>query len=300
MTIQQIVAKKLKLYARRRVVTLLDGNYDSIFKGKGVELESLRPYVHGDSIKDIDWRATARTGNVHTRLYTPLRDQRILVAVDSSSSMHLPSKSGMNKKDAVFGLIVMLGMFVNKNRDMLASCIGNPDGTIQIGRFGYSNNHIEKTLRDVDSGLQRTLMGNPPDIETMLKRALTSLRQRTAIFVITDSTNEQATMKSTLSKLSVKHQVFWMHMEPSSPFVDDIPYSETVVDIESKQLVKNVLATNRQLKSEWDKEMARLSEERLKICKATGVAYGELFDTSTLPTELRKMFIQAKNYAKRR
>ena len=36
-SITEIVAKRLKLFSKRRVVNLLDGNYDSIFKGKGVE-----------------------------------------------------------------------------------------------------------------------------------------------------------------------------------------------------------------------------------------------------------------------
>ncbi len=298
MTIQQIVAKKLKLYARRRAVTLLDGNYDSIFKGKGVELESLRPYVHGDSIKDIDWKSTARTGNVHTRLYSPLRDQRILVVVDCSSSMNLPSKSGMNKKDAIFGVIVTLGMFVSKNRDVIASCVGKPDGTINIGRFGYSNNHIEKMLRNVDQSLQDGLRGNPPSIANMLDRVHTSVKQRTAIFIISDDTNDQTELKPILNKLSVKHQLFWMHIEPSSPFTQETPYNQPIIDIESKQNV-DVGVISQVLQKEWDTELIKLSETRKKVCKSTGVAYGETQNTDQLLVELRKMFIQAKNYAKR-
>ncbi len=299
MTIQQIVAKKLKLYARRRVVTLLDGNYDSVFKGKGVELENMRPYVHGDNIKDIDWKATARTNNVHTKLYAPLRDHRILVVVDSSSSMQLPSQSGMNKKDALFGLIVILGMFVNKNRDVLAACVGNPDGTIKIGRFGNSNNHIEKTLRETDLSLQNSLRGTPPDISTMLGMVLSKLKQRTAIFVVTDSTSDNADLKPILNKLGVKHQVFWLHIEPSSPFIKEVPYSAPIVDIETKTEVPTIYATSQLLKQEWDDEIKKVTEARIKVCRATGVAYGEANSTDDLPNEMRKMFLQAKNYAKR-
>lgn len=299
MTIQEIVAKKLKLYARRRVVTLLDNNYDSIFKGKGVELESLRPYVHGDNVKDIDWNATARTGSVHTRLYTPIRDQRILVVVDSSSSMHLTSKQGMNKKDALFGLIVILGMFVRKNRDVMATCTGNPDGTIKISKFGHTNNHIEKTLRDVDKSLQSNLGGNPPSIAMMLNMALPKLSQRTAIFIVTDSTKDQIDLKPTLGKLGVKHQLFWLNIDPTSPFVKELPYASPIVDIETSTEIPNIYATSAKLEQEWEQKIKENSESRKKVCKATGVAYGEASDTDNLPHELRKMFLQAKNYAKR-
>ncbi|MCA9347837.1 DUF58 domain-containing protein [Candidatus Saccharibacteria bacterium] len=299
MTIQQIVAKKLKLYAKRRVITLLDGNYDSVFKGKGVELESLRPYVHGDSIKDIDWKSTARTGNVHTRQYTPLRDQRILIVADCSSSMQIPSASGLNKKEAVFGLIVTLGMFVNKNRDVLAVCTGKPDGKTHIGRFGYTNNHIEESLRNVDQSLQQGLMGQPPTIQTMLERINSTLKQRTAIFIISDHTEDQSELKPILNKLSVKHQLFWMHLEPSSPFITHPVYNEPVMDIETKINSDQELLHSKVLRKEWSEYISNTSLVRRKVCKSSGVAYGEASNNDNLLTELRKMFLEAKNYAKR-
>lgn len=301
MTIQQIVAKKLKLFARRRAVTLLDGNYDSIFKGKGVELDSLRQYVAGDNVKDIDWRSTARTRTVQTRLYTPLRDQRILVVVDTSTSMLLSSRKGVDKRDMVFGLIVMLGMFVNKNRDVLAVCTGKPDGSIELSRFSNSNKHVERILRATDRSLQQSLAGKPPDMTTMLSRVLSTLRQRTAIFIVTDSLVESAEVKPVLSKLSVKHQLFWLQLDPSSPFLNDgAPYDAPIVDIEDGSTVVDGISTSVRLRSEWEEEVERLTGLRRKACASTGTAYGELNDSEKLPEELRKMFIQTKHYAKRR
>lgn len=50
--------------------------------GKGGEFESLRAYVHGDEMTRVDWKATARRGQLFVRNYQPHRQQSVLVALD--------------------------------------------------------------------------------------------------------------------------------------------------------------------------------------------------------------------------
>ncbi len=299
MTIQQVVARRLKLFARRRVVSVLDGTYDSIFKGRGVELDSLRQYDFGDSIRDIDWRATARTGSVHTKLYAPLRDQRILVVADTSSSMLLESHTGMNKLDAAYGLIVALGMFVRKNRDLIAVCNGKPDGTVSFSKFSNTNNHIEKLLRSLDGDIHRTLPGKAPVMTTLLQSALHGLRQRGAIFIVTDSIPSAVEIKPLLTKLSAKHQVFWLQLAPSMPFLSAIEPGKQVVDIETAAPINSDLSLSSKLREEWFSYLEEQGKLHAHACRSTGTARGELQTAEQLPEELRMMFTQARRYAKR-
>lgn len=55
--------------------------------GQGGEFESLRPYDEGDSLSRIDWKATARRGELIVRNYEAERQQRILVALDLGRAM---------------------------------------------------------------------------------------------------------------------------------------------------------------------------------------------------------------------
>ncbi len=300
MTIQQVVARRLKLFTRRRVVSILDGNYDSVFKGRGVELDSLRQYDQGDSVRDIDWPATARTGLVHTKLYAPLRDQRILVIVDTSSSMLLDSHTGMKKLDGAYGLVVALGMFVRKNRDLIALCNGKPDGTIGFSKFSNTNNHIEKLLRSLDGDIHRTAPGKAPSLATLLQGALHGLRQRTAIFIVTDSLTDPSSVKSHLVKLAGKHQLFWLQLAPSSPFVAELGPRGRVVDIETTQFVDDDIALDHRLRDEWMEYVGTQAKDRERICRSTGTAHGELAIATDLPEVLRAMFVQARHYARRR
>ena len=41
---------------------MLDGEHGSIHKGRSMDFDDLREYVLGDDVKDLDWKATARSG----------------------------------------------------------------------------------------------------------------------------------------------------------------------------------------------------------------------------------------------
>lgn len=300
MTIQEIVARRLKLFTRRRVVSMLDGNYDSVFKGRGVELDSLRHYDLGDNVRDIDWQSTARTGTVHTKLYAPLRDQRILIVADTSASMLLEGHRGLHKLDAAYGLIVALGMFVRKNRDLLAVCNGRPDGTVGFSKFSNTNNHIEKLLRSLDADIHRTAPGRAPTMPVLLRAVLHGQRQRTAIFVVTDSIPDFNETKPLLTKLSAKHQLFWLQLDPSAPFITVADPDKPVVDIETATTIATELALNSQLRSEWVDYIDGQMQRHARVCRATGIAHSGIHDAERLPEALRTMFMQARRYAKHR
>jgi uncharacterized protein (DUF58 family) len=61
----------------------LDGSLAIRARGQGSEFDSLREYVVGDDVRSIDWRATARRGDVVVRTWRPERDRRILLVIDT-------------------------------------------------------------------------------------------------------------------------------------------------------------------------------------------------------------------------
>jgi len=61
----------------------LDGRTSVQVRGRGTEFDSLREYVRGDDVRSLDWRATARRGDLVVRTWRPERDRRVVVVVDS-------------------------------------------------------------------------------------------------------------------------------------------------------------------------------------------------------------------------
>jgi uncharacterized protein (DUF58 family) len=70
----------------------LSGQYQSAFRGLGLEFEEVREYRAGDDVRTIDWNVTARTGFLHIKRYREERDLNVLLLVDLSASTRFGSK----------------------------------------------------------------------------------------------------------------------------------------------------------------------------------------------------------------
>jgi uncharacterized protein (DUF58 family) len=70
----------------------LTGNYQSAFKGRGMEFDESRLYQPGDDIRNIDWRVTARTGKTHTKLFREERERPVFLWVDFRASMFFATR----------------------------------------------------------------------------------------------------------------------------------------------------------------------------------------------------------------
>src|SRR5690606_33488813 len=55
--------RKMELKARRLVKESFAGEYQSSFRGQGLDFDDFREYQHGDEIRFIDWNVTARMGS---------------------------------------------------------------------------------------------------------------------------------------------------------------------------------------------------------------------------------------------
>ena len=68
------------------------GDYQSAFKGRGMEYDESRLYQPGDDIRNIDWRVTARTGKPHTKLFREERERPVHVWVDLRAPMFFATR----------------------------------------------------------------------------------------------------------------------------------------------------------------------------------------------------------------
>jgi len=55
--------RQIEIRTNRLVESILGGEYNSAFRGQGMEFEEVREYQPGDEIRTIDWNVTARAGH---------------------------------------------------------------------------------------------------------------------------------------------------------------------------------------------------------------------------------------------
>ena len=79
--------KRLEIITRGLVNTKVIGGYLSVFKGRGLEFAEYTPYSPEYDASSIDWKATARTGDILMKEYIEERNINIFFIIDASSNM---------------------------------------------------------------------------------------------------------------------------------------------------------------------------------------------------------------------
>lgn len=80
-------AGELASGARRRSADRDAGTRHSPFRGRGMDYAESRAYALGDDVRHIDWRVTARSGELHTKLFAPERERTSAVVIDTTVAM---------------------------------------------------------------------------------------------------------------------------------------------------------------------------------------------------------------------
>jgi uncharacterized protein (DUF58 family) len=83
--------RRLEIRTRQAMEAGLTGQYQSAFRGLGLEFEEVREYRYGDDVRTIDWNVTARTGELHVKRFREERDLTVLLLVDLSASTRFGS-----------------------------------------------------------------------------------------------------------------------------------------------------------------------------------------------------------------
>lgn len=94
------LAELLELRARvaRKALPLREsraapaGPQASRLHGRGMDYAESRAYQPGDDVRRLDWRLTARSGRLHTKLFQEEREGRLLVLLDTHASMRFGTR----------------------------------------------------------------------------------------------------------------------------------------------------------------------------------------------------------------
>ena len=76
-----------------RATGLWVGPFRGTRRGHGTDFDDLRDYVAGDEVRHIDWKVSARRGNLHTRLYREEKEHVMTFLADFRGPMFTGSKT---------------------------------------------------------------------------------------------------------------------------------------------------------------------------------------------------------------
>ena len=139
--------KRIQFVTGRDVADVMAGAYLSVFKGRGMEFDEVRPYVPGDDIRSIDWNVTARTGEPHVKRFVEERELTVMLLVDISASQDFGS-GRRSKLEAAVELSALLAMSAVENGDKVGMLLfhGGADLYIPPRKGGK---HALRVVREV-------------------------------------------------------------------------------------------------------------------------------------------------------
>jgi uncharacterized protein (DUF58 family) len=108
--------REIQVRTGRQVADVLAGQYVSVFKGRGIEFDEVRPYVPGDEIRTIDWKVTARLGEPYVKRFVEERQLTLMLMADISASQDFGSFT-RSKREVAAELCALLAFSATFNDD---------------------------------------------------------------------------------------------------------------------------------------------------------------------------------------
>ncbi|HYW35981.1 MAG TPA: DUF58 domain-containing protein [Balneolaceae bacterium] len=108
--------RKIEIRTKGMVNNTFGGEYQSAFKGRGMEFSEVREYTYGDDIRQIDWNVTARSTEPYIKIFEEERQQTLMLCVDISASGLFGSQN-QSKMELAIEICAVLAFSAIKNSD---------------------------------------------------------------------------------------------------------------------------------------------------------------------------------------
>jgi uncharacterized protein (DUF58 family) len=173
--------RRIQIRTSHLVNDVLAGQYESVFKGQGMEFREVREYVPGDDIRMIDWNVTARTGTPYVKLLAEERQLTVMLVVDASGSGRFGSVSRF-KNELAAELCAVLAFSAIKNNDNVGLIVFTGDVELYVPPK-KGRQHVLRVIREV-------LYFEPKGVGTNIPAGLHFLngvtKRRAVTFLISD------------------------------------------------------------------------------------------------------------------
>ncbi len=150
--------REIQVRTGRQVADVLAGEYVSVFKGRGMEFDEVRPYIPGDDIRTIDWNVTARVGSPYVKRFVEERQLTLNLIADVSHSQDFGSVQ-KSKREVAAEFCALLAFSAIRNDDKVGLTLFH-DGVEQFIPPRKGQKHALRVVREVIAHGEE-----PPEVE---------------------------------------------------------------------------------------------------------------------------------------
>ncbi|HSF52810.1 MAG TPA: DUF58 domain-containing protein [Algoriphagus sp.] len=173
--------RKYEIMIRKVANNHLQGEYQSLFKGSGLEFDDLRPYQYGDDVRTIEWKVSAKGHGTFVKTFREDKEQSVYFLLDISGSQDIGQQGNkkIDKGKLIAGVLTLAAVY---------------EGS-QIGLISYTDQQEKlilpskgskqgvKIIRGIFDHKNKSLK---TDLNGMFSFALNLIKKRSIIIVISD------------------------------------------------------------------------------------------------------------------
>ncbi|MCA9951031.1 MAG: DUF58 domain-containing protein [Anaerolineales bacterium] len=276
--------RRIEIRTRRLVNDSFAGEYHSVFKGRGMEFDEVRPYQFGDEIRTIDWNVTARTGEPHVKRYVEERELSVMLVVDASASENFGSVNQF-KRELAAELTAVLSFAATTNNDKVGLLIF----TDQIELFIPPRKGRKHVLRLIRELLAFEPQNTGTDIKMALDKVNQILKRRSIVFLVSDFMADPEGYKQALSITNKRHDVIAVDL--NDPLDNEIGNVGMLAleDPESGDIVW-VDTSSRRWQQAYHQRMDALENKKTRIFKQSSVDRIDIYTNEEYTTPLTRFF----------
>lgn len=249
--------RRIEITTSKLVTDLLAGQYESVFKGRGIEFDEVREYQPGDEIRSIDWNVTARMGHPFIKKYVEERQLTVMLLLDASGSSYFGTTKRF-KSELAAEVCAVLAFAAIQNNDRVGLIIF----TDRIEKFIPPRKGLQHVLRVVREALYFKPKGRGTDIAGALRYLDGVTTRRAVTFIISDFF--AADFKKPLSIANKKHDVIAVTI--TDPRELGLPKAGLVelADAE-KGSIMIIDTSSERLRERFSSKAHHIAEERKKL-----------------------------------
>jgi len=198
--------RRLELRTRSLVSENLAGEYQSSFRGQGMDFHEFREYTPGDDTRAIDWNVTARMNTPFIRTFIEERELTVMLAVDVSPSLRFAS-GPQSKRDLAAELAALLGFSAIQNNDKVGMVLFSHEAD-RMFLPAKQRNHMLRLLREM-------LAAKPSAGETRITPALDAINhalpRRSLVILISDMLSDD--IEETIKRTARRHDLLVLQIK---------------------------------------------------------------------------------------
>ena len=273
---------------------LIEGEYRSVFHGRSMDFDDLRPYVPGDEYKDIDWKATARHGSPLIKRYIAARKHTLVLVVDTGRDMAALAESGESKRDIAILAAGTIGYLAIRHGDLVALVSGTDDDT-DFMPGAVAESHLERILQRIHS--RTSLDGAASNLATQLEYVSRAVRRRRILVVIGDDRALDDREQKIVRRLAAQHEMLWLSIGDADLMREDWARRD-MYDVADSSSVPSFLRENPRLRAAFERSVVATAERTDELFDGLSISSKRLTSLdSVIPGIFR--LLEAHKHARR-